>query len=278
MTVTPLFPAMTSRQLRGMMAALGPTHGHAPLRYTWPRYCYEMRRHCARDKPQEFLSWPTVIETIFVGDAPYIKTELKALKASGLRTWAAALEEPGFGNPPRLPYYPKTSGNLVHHAYHLLQFKRATGLRMRDVGDVLEFGGGYGAMALMAQRLGHSGTWTIVDLPEMSLLQLYYLTNVGADMRRVRLIDQLPSCDEPVSLIVALWSLSEAPLKARDEFDARCSADAYLISYQPDWHGLNNEEWFSAFRRKRPGIRWSVEQAAMGSRYLFGVRDGRNTR
>lgn len=39
-----------------------------------------------------------------------------------------------------------TSANRVHQAYHLYRFEQTTGLRIDDFGQIVEVGGGYGAM------------------------------------------------------------------------------------------------------------------------------------
>src|SRR3712207_7978939 len=42
------------------------------------------------------------------------------------------------------PAWPESSGNLLHHAYHVCRFEEATGLRAEQLELVVEFGGGYG--------------------------------------------------------------------------------------------------------------------------------------
>lgn len=142
---------MTEAELKAAFAALPSIEGVRPPRHTWRRHCWELRRHVERDGMARFLAWSTMAATMFPGDVPYVRAEYDRLDEAG---WLGSLDEPGLGDPPRLPYDPSTSGNLVHQAYHLLAWTKATGLDMADMNTILEFGGGYGALALMAWRLG----------------------------------------------------------------------------------------------------------------------------
>jgi len=261
---------MNADEFKQRMAALEPKNKTPAPTYTWERHRQEIRSHCRRDDVMDFANWSTMRATMFVGNAPYIRDEFEALDASPLQ-WNDALREPRMGNPDPLPYAPHTSGNFVHQAYHLMRFWEATGLQIRDVGDVAEFGGGYGSLALIAQRLGHTGTWTFVDLPEMLLLLEFYLSNVGADMGRFRFELRLRK-RAAYGLCVGLWSLSEAPLDDREAFVRNADAAAWLVSYQPRWHGVDNEEWFARLRARDDTMNWWDGKAVGGSVYLFGRR------
>ena len=41
----------------------------------------------------------------------------------------------------------------------------------------VEFGGGYGSMASLMRKINPNGTHIIVDLPEMNLVQTFFLNN-----------------------------------------------------------------------------------------------------
>jgi hypothetical protein len=171
---------MTPDELRAAFDALPELPDKLPPRHTWPRHCHSIRRHVKTDEADRFLCWSTVSATMVVGDVPYVRAEYDRLDAAG---WLGSLDEPGLGDPPRLPYDPSISGNLVHQAYHLLAWTQTTGLKLADVSSILEFGGGYGALAMLAWRLGFRGDYRLWDLPELELLQQFYLSNVSPGRR-----------------------------------------------------------------------------------------------
>ena len=187
----------------------------------WTLRRAELRARMASDDPSEFLTWSTIISTMFVGDAPYIRDEWDALLESGeWERWKQAIAEDDVGRPARLPDVDWTSGNLIHQAYHLLRWEQHTGQRITSLKSIVEIGGGYGAMAKVARRAGFGGKYLIVDTPEFSLLQKYYLSQCGveADCRT-----QIVGRRSP-GLLIALWSLSEIDI---------AQSDVYLDSIKP---------------------------------------------
>jgi hypothetical protein len=76
--------------------------------------------------PRGFLNWAPIRKTMFIGAlTTYSLAELRALKADA--RWAShyspALTEDAPGCPTPTPVLPRSSGNLVHHAYHALMFE-----------------------------------------------------------------------------------------------------------------------------------------------------------
>jgi hypothetical protein len=119
------------------------------------------------------------------------------------------------------------SMNLIHQAYHLTQWEQATGKRIEHLNTIVEFGAGYGAMALLCRRLGFEGQYIIYDLPEFSLLQEYYLSQFG-------MIDKMEwnPAEKPkdADLFMALYSISEVPFEDRPGLMVK--ADSYLFLYR----------------------------------------------
>lgn len=172
----------------------------------WNRKRAELRVRIANDDPAQFLTWPTIVSTMFVADAPYIRDEWNALYTSGdWGRWKQAIAEDYAGNPVRLPEAPWTSGNMIHQAYHLLRWEQHTGKRVDSLKSIVEIGGGYGAMAKVARRAGLEGKYLIVDTPEFGLLQEYYLSQCGVKAETKTQIDRKRS----PGLMIAMWSLDE---------------------------------------------------------------------
>jgi len=171
----------------------------------WRERRAELRQRIAADDPTEFLTWPTITSTMFVGEAPYIRDQYDALMRDDIDRWRKAIREDEIGQPARLSYAPDTSGNLVRQAYCLILWEMVTGKNISNLKSIIEIGGGYGAMAKIARRAGFEGKYMIYDLPELSLLQEFYLSACGieAEFRGPTGRHRRPN------LLIALWSLSE---------------------------------------------------------------------
>lgn len=229
---------MTADELRAAFANLPSLK---PGDDTWQRHRGSLRRHILRgDDPADFLNWSTVVATMFVGTgAAFIPLEFADLT----KRYLDVIQEPAIGHPQL--YDGWTSGNLIHQAYHLQQWEAATGRKVEQLGRIVEFGGGYGAMALVCRRLGFEGQYIIIDLPEVSLLQRYYLSQVtGLD--NIELVSEYTGAGD---LFIACCSLSEAPVGIRDLVLKNIKIDSYLILYQDYWNG-DNITYFSRLTGK----------------------------
>lgn len=188
----------------------------------WEFWRHQLWRLAQVDDPQKFILWPCIYHTMLVEHWQQpILYELSVVSDF----------IPLFGNEFSLPEY----HNLIHQAYHLYQWQQATSRRIADLSTIVEFGGGYGAMALLARRLGFTGRYVIYDLPEFSLLQEWYLSQHGIDIewnpkRKPRDID----------LHMALYSMSEVEPAQRKI----PKAASYLFLYSGQWEQWDNVEYF----------------------------------
>jgi len=253
---------MNEQDLKDAFAALEPMSDEAPPRYTWERHRWEMRRHVRRDPIAGFLNWPTVTATMFAGETPFIRSELEALRAQPdwAIPWRPAIADSGIGNAPRMSGDTSTNANMIHQAFHLMMWNKATLKELRDLETITEFGGGYGAMCLIASRLGFRGTYRMVDFPEMRLLQTYYLSQheLGCTVEFREVIGP-PRSD----LLVACYSLSEVPLEDRKPLlgDGRAdhAANSYLFAMQDKWDDVDNLDWVRQFTMwDRDDLLWSI--------------------
>jgi hypothetical protein len=262
--------AMNADELKAAIAALPPMEPVEPA-HTWEFWAYDLRQNILNNNPEEFLTWPVIKMTMFVGNAPYIETEAKALHFN--KAWA--IEEPGFGKPeiyknevPCLVEPIFSSGNLIHQGYHLQQWEDKTICNVRHLDTIVEIGGGYGAMAWIVHRLGFTGRYIIFDLSEFGLLQQYYLSNVGVEgvEFKTRLSEPLES-----DLLIGLFSLSEMPLKMRGDILNACPARSYLFTYMPQWGGWDSIKWAFDLMKDKDAYLWHMWKVGHGSyRYLVG--------
>jgi hypothetical protein len=224
---------MNTDQLKTRMALLPEpvTNLRPPYWDAWRRELW----HNVQDlDPVEFGRWPCIYHTMLVNHWPGpIAYELGALD---IMRFHSAITMPHFG-PKDYLKDTQYSLNLIHQTYHIQQWENATGKDIRTLDTIVEFGGGYGAMALLCHRLGFEGKYIIYDLPEFSLLQEYYLSQFGL----LANVTWNPK-DKPkdIDLFMALYSLSEVDPIEREVFKAK----SYLYLYSGQWEQWDNVNWF----------------------------------
>jgi hypothetical protein len=239
--------------------------------------------HIRQDDPRCLLRWQVVRNTMFVSYAAYVATELNALRndEAWSARWSPALIEDPTGCPSPSRLMAESSGNLIHHAYHVLVAEQRLG-PLASFDEIVEFGGGYGSFARLLRRLGVSSPYQIHDLPEFSALQRYYLASVAAhraDPSMVRDVTwastraEIPEASGR-RLFVALWSISEVPLAARTQWcEVIDEASSVLIAFQSKFEGINNVEWFNDLQAELD-LQWDTWEIPHlpGNHYLLGSR------
>lgn len=249
------------------------------------------------DDPREFLRWDVILKTMSVTYAGYVTHELEYLQ--GLSAWESqwrqAIEESPVGHPIPHWQYPQSSGNLIHHAYHIAQFEDKCGVPVNRMNFVLEFGGGYGSLCRLIYNLGFAGRYIIFDLPAFSALQAFYLKSLGLHVHSfdsfaeqtsgILCISDFDSLSRAVakcvdaspSMFIATWSLSETPMKLRNSLLPLISSfDSFLIAYQDQFNEINNIDFFKRWKEGYSKVKWQdwkLEHLPNHNRYLFGMRD-----
>lgn len=261
----------------------------------WSDYANRLKELVLNNDPREFLRWHVISGTMFVKHTSYITPELKYLKSrpDWQGRWREAIEESPVGHP--IPYwrYSSSSGNLIHHAYHLAKFEEKTTMRINNVNYIFEFGGGYGSMCRLIHKLGFQGKYVIFDLPSFSALQQFFLKSIGAkvhsfdsfkagengvicisNLQQLRKIlpDRTEASD---SMFIATWSISEAPVSIRNSILPFVSSfNEFLITYQHQFCEVNNVVFFENWKAHQKDIKWyewEIEHIPE-SKYLLGKR------
>lgn len=278
---------MLVQALRDAVADLPPVEVSGEL--LWQSNESHLRQLILNGDPQEFLQWDVIVKTMFVRNQPYTRLELKCLREQsdwGSR-WQQAIRESSVGRPTSCRWLPCSSGNLIHHAYHLLQLEQKASKRIDDFGLVFEFGGGYGSMCRLVHNLGFQGAYVIFDLPTLSLLQEFFLKSIGvtdASKRTVRCISDLHQLRGALasyrgvnnSLFIATWSVSEVPVELREVFlDLVSPFNAFLIAYQKRFAQTDNVSFFRKWRERRSQqntrwFDWKIDHLP-NHRYLIGI-------
>jgi len=266
----------------------------SPAERAWKENANRLWQKIRLDDPRNFLRWDVIIETMCVNNEPFIEIEFNHLKKleEWQERWKTALKEISTGHPIPFFLYPKSSGNLIHQAYHLCKFEEKTGTNIDTFNFVFEFGGGYGSMCKLFHNLGFKGKYLIFDLPQFSALQRFYLKSTGLPVHNVESFGLASSgviCISSINdlkavierstgnqncLFIALWSMSEAPIEVRDSiFELIKGFDSYLIAYQNCFHEIDNNKYFKVLSSKHQGdMTWqNIETEHLpGNSYLFG--------
>lgn len=203
----------------------------------WEAWRLDLWRRAQNENPTQFWEWPCIYHTMLVEHWPGpIFQEFQKLDTHSIGRCYVPHCGPDDGI---VTDYGYLSKNLIHQAYHIQQWENATGHRISHLDTIVEFGGGYGAMALLCHRLGFEGKYIIYDLPEFSLLQEYYLSQFGI-LDKVTWNPKRKPKD--VDLFMALYSLSE--LRPGDRIPYDIEAKSYLYLYSGQWEMWNNVEYF----------------------------------
>jgi len=267
-----------------------------PSEKEWFENTKRLRELILNDDPREFLRWDVILKTMAVTNASYVCAELKYLKSRldwGDR-WEEAICESRVGHP--LPYwrYPKSSGNLITHAYHLARFEEETVMRANDMSFIFEFGGGYGSMSRLIHHLGFEGKYVLFDLPAFSALQKFFLESLGlpllssetfesarggilciSDMEELKGILSA-SVESKGSMFIATWSISETPVELRNVILPLVrSFEGFLIGYQSQFREVNNIDFFKRWTTDQGNVQWyewKIAHIPNHNRYLVGRR------
>jgi hypothetical protein len=264
----------------------------------WADLRRQFHESLIHDDPATFLHWPPVERTMIKRSHRRVRPELAHLRHRNdwRDRWRPAVRETTLGRPRPLPRWPWSSVNGIFQAYHACRFEEATGRSLASMRTIVEFGGGYGRLCHLAHDLGFTGTYVILDLPEVAVLQRFYLRQVGIGVSDPRettwptsgvvtvtavaelsaLLRRRPPGD---TAFVAISSLSEAPLALRDAVLAQVgSFDLFLLFYAARHDGLDNRAYFARWRTALPDHGWSdadVPHLGKSASYLFGRRRSR---
>lgn len=230
---------MTDQEFQEAMAALPePPKDSVPPH--WDHWRHDLWERAQVEPPEGFTSWPCVYHTML---CDHFDMTAPIAYLDGDTRWIEATRSPDRS----------IHLALVEQAHHLKRWEDTTGKRVEDLDRILEFGGGFGACALVVRRLGFAGDYAIYDLPEFALLQKWYLDKQGISVRRGE------RTGARADLLIAAYSISETPIVFRDEFMSEIEAGSYLFLYSPQFADYNNVAYFAEFTRQKP-IKWSIQQ------------------
>lgn len=246
---------------------------------TWAQNRESMRNHVEKDDIDSFLRWSTITATMFAKEEAYLDKEYKALMEDDTARWMKAITESHVGNPHMYSGNRKASGSLIHQAYHLMQMEKHTGSTVDKLDRIVEFGAGYGSMCAITRRLGFKGAYHMYDLPEFSLIQEYYLYQLGLSKDAYFYeIDDLGRFPPPPLLtnwLVGCFSLSEVDSGLRNTFVSATKAEHVMMVMAQFW--FTKETFtveYGAFQKANKNYEWAnyISDAEESFSYVIGVR------
>lgn len=142
--------------------------------------------------PDDFLRHSIVLEAFFVnGNDNWFQPQRRWVEERATPEEIALIAEDDFGAPLIRDTEWRTSHQMIHTLYHLLRYRESTGVGVAGLVRsgrplvVVEWGGGYGAMAKLLWRFaclyGVRLILVEIDLPFMVTLQRTYLKEVFRD-------------------------------------------------------------------------------------------------
>ena len=228
----------------------------------WEKISQTLRiQHAPNESVDEFIRWSTVQATMFVGNPPFVLEELEVLRKSDWDRWKRLIKDPGIGKPYFHDVVTYASGQYIYQCYLLDYFEKMTSIDITQIDHVVEFGGGYGVMRNIFARAGFEGHYTIFDLPEMSILQEYYLERVLTD----RQLEQTTLTTREMStvhtdLILGISSIGESPFSARNRFLSKVTADYYFFVAGAKFYDVSNEKYFQTFADTNAHLNWDIRK------------------
>lgn len=240
---------MTDQEFREAIAALPepPTGSRPPY---WDYWRHALWHGGQTDDPANFMNWPVVYHNFLFNHWTNVIDEDYRLLQDDWRRWESVVTLPKTGQPKDNYRGSVFSSALIHQASHLARYERQTGKPVHEMGRILEFGSGFGAMALAAHRAGFHGEYVIYDLPEISLLARYFLDAEGVPARFCQ-DGQLP--DDDFDLLLCMSSISETEPSFRDGFLASVNAESMMFFYQDRFEAWDNADYF---KRLDFGLSW----------------------
>lgn len=217
----------------------------------WDFWRHDLWVNAQRYPAEYFMGWPCVYHTMTVQHFD-IGHQVDYLREDWAR-WEAACALPLVGQPSDSYAGTRLSRNLLNQAYHLKLWEDSTGRRVEDLASICEFGGGYGALALLCHRLGFEGDYLIQDLPEFAALQRWFLAAHALEVEHA---------DAPadVDLFVGIYSISETPIELRRRLLADVQAKTWLLLYSSRFADYDNLAWAREMVAEHAEHTWRLVQ------------------
>jgi len=219
----------------------------------WENENLKLEKALLPNLPFSFLKNPIIMKVMFVTrGGKCLRVELTFLEKKISRDrLKVLLQEDYVGDPLLLNSTYLTSHNSIHHLFHLIRFLDRTHCDLDQIDTIVEWGGGYGNMAKIFERLKSTpSTYTIIDIPLFSCIQWLYLATIlgeenvhllqnAEDTICTQKINLMPICflghhKINADLFISTWALSESSKYSQDYVVAHewFNSKHILLAYQ----------------------------------------------
>jgi hypothetical protein len=205
------------------------------------RFTWAFRRKSLREKMREeggldnCLSWPVSREALITGVTQFSTEEREMLR----QRFARAAVAPNLGNPNVGSFPDGSNGTYVRQAL-VAQNIHDHIQPIANMSYIAEFGGGFGALAVVCNRLGFRGEYQIVDFPELAIIQEWYLNAMNIN---ATLTEDVYSIKRP-DVVVSVCSLDESSTQTRIDFMVHTIESRHIIVFNRGFMPPNEHDWF----------------------------------
>lgn len=145
-----------------------------------------------------------------------------------------------------------------HHLYHLYLMDDFYLINNNNNIKLIEFGGGFGNMAMLAVKIFDNIDYTILDLPNSLRVQKIYLDGLP-----VKLVEDTNECYD---MLVSTWALSETDVDTQMDVASHWfGADQVMLAYQDD---KTHEGFDCSFLQDLQGFK-RLSSPLKGNTYAF---------
>lgn len=220
---------------------------------TWQRFIGEIEAHVATHGVDRFYTCPAMQIALML--------ELNQVTSFELQNLGERETRVAYSLPESVKQH--TIGGLVHSLYHLSRFGRP----LDEYSEIVEIGGGFGAMAYAVRALGYGRPYKIVDFPIMHEIQQWFLKKtLGKINVEFFSLDDLEV--SPGALLLSTWGLSEIPLEDRERVINNPFAGV-LIASQSHFEAYDNKSYFTSTPFFKNAVIEPIEHLP-GNFYVFG--------
>lgn len=204
--------------------------------YDWTSWSATVYKSFVDGIPRRFLAYPVIAHTMVYGSSGNAKAcrdrASFVSEVFGKEIANLLLREDAVGGPMIDDLKWMTSANRAHHAGHLARYFQARNYDFTEIDSILEWGGGYGDMAVIVKRRNPDCTYLILDLNELLALQYVYLAAILGEAAVHLVTPDLPPQSGKINLVPSMavitgkmslrcsgflstWALNESPADAQ---------------------------------------------------------------
>lgn len=241
----------------------------------WQRNTEIVEKYFLNNFSSSFLRHPLLKSTMFAHLPNKAKEIQKTLLKSCFETnqLKEILKESLIGYPILNDLEYLTSGNSIHHLYHLAKFGKELELKVEKLDSFIELGGGYGNMAKLVKRINPSATYTIIDIPIFIYIQYVYLCTLLGEEQVVIVDKDQPIISSKINLVPLDESLTQNSILQKSSPDIFLSTWALSESNEETQAFVRNNNYFGAkyillaYQKANNSFQFSQEVTKLGNLY-----------